>query len=141
MNKPKLHLTIISQDKQLLSTEVESVTAPTVDGEITVLPGHVPLLAKLQVGQLIYRTNDQDGTFVISRGFIDVRPDDTVQVMVDVAVGEREISIEKAEAAVKAAHETMSTTTDRRELLLAEASLKRALLEIKVAQRTKRTTI
>lgn len=141
MSKPKVHLTIISQDKQLLSTEVESVTAPTVDGEITVLPGHVPLLAKLQVGELKYRTNDQENTFVISRGFIDVRPDDTVQVMVDVATGEREISIEKAEAAVKAAHETMATTTDRRELLLAEASLKRALLEIKVAQKTKRTTL
>jgi F-type H+-transporting ATPase subunit epsilon len=141
MTKPKLHLTIISQDKQLLSTEVESITAPTVEGEITILPGHVPLLSKLQVGELRFRNNEEESSFVISRGFIDVRPDNTVQVMVDVATHEREISIEKAEAAMKAAHETMATTTDRRELLLAEASLKRTLLEIKVAQKTKRTRI
>jgi len=61
--------------------------------------------------------------------------------MVDSAVEARAISLQKAEQAVQAAHETMSKTVDERELMMAEASLKRALLEIKVAQRTKHSRI
>jgi F-type H+-transporting ATPase subunit epsilon len=141
MTKPKLTITLISQEKQLGVVEAEEITAPTVEGEITVLPGHIPLLARLQTGELRYRTGKEETSFVISRGFIDVGPDSQVTVLVDTAVDAREISVEKAEEAVKAAHETMAQTTDQRELFMAEASLKRALLEIRVAQRTKRTTI
>ena len=55
--------------------------------------------------------------------------------MVDSAKLARDISVQKAEEAIAAAKETMSISEDRRELLLAEASLKQALLEIKVAQK------
>jgi F-type H+-transporting ATPase subunit epsilon len=141
MATPKLKLTIISQERQLLSTEVEMITAPTADGEITILPGHIPLLSRLQTGELRFKNGDIENTFVVSKGFIDVAPQNEVVVLADSAVEAREISIEKAEAAVRAAHETMSKTTDQRELMMAEASLKRALLEIKVAQKTKHTLI
>lgn len=138
--KPLLKITIISQEKQLATAEAEQVTAPTTEGEITVLPGHIPLFARLQAGELVYKKGEQQSSFVISRGFIDVGPDDEISVLVDSAVDAREISVEQAEAAVKAAQETMTHTEDQRELLMAEASLRRALLEIKVAQKTRQST-
>jgi F-type H+-transporting ATPase subunit epsilon len=135
--KPLLKITIISQEKQLSTTEAEQVTIPTTEGEITVLPGHIPLFARLQTGELRYVLESEEFSYVISKGFVDVGPDNHVTILVDSAVDAREISLEKANAAVAAAHETMSQTVDQREMMMAEASLRRALLEIRVAQKTK----
>lgn len=137
----KLKLTVVSQEHQLLSTEVDSVTAPTTEGEVTILPQHLPIFTQLQTGILTYREAGEDAQIVISKGFLDVAPESEVTVMVDTATHARDISLERAEEAVKAAHETMSATQDQRELLLAEASLKQALLEIKVARSTKKASI
>ena len=135
-------LTVVSQERQLLKTEVAQITAPTVEGEITVLPEHIGLFSKLETGELRFLINGAEDIIVISEGFITVSPDSTVTVMVDTATHARDISIAKAQEAVKAAKEMIqSSPEDRRELLMAEASLKRALLEIRVAQKSKKTTI
>jgi F-type H+-transporting ATPase subunit epsilon len=138
--KDLIKLTVVSQERQLLSEMVESVTAPALEGEVTILPDHIPLFSPLQAGILTYR-NGGESQIVVSKGFIDVGVDNNVTVIVDTAVHARDVSLEKAEAAIKAAQTTMSTTQDRRELLLAEASLKQALLEIKVARATKKASI
>jgi F-type H+-transporting ATPase subunit epsilon len=135
-------LTVVSQEQQLLKTQVEQITAPTAMGEITILPEHIGLFSKLQTGELKYLINDKEESMVISDGFITVSPDSTVTVMVDVAKFARDISVQKAEDAVKAAKETIKASPeDRRELLMAEASLKRALLEIRIAQKSKKSRI
>ncbi|EKD43357.1 MAG: hypothetical protein ACD_72C00323G0003 [uncultured bacterium] len=61
--------------------------------------------------------------------------------MVDSGVLDRNISLEKAQTAIKAAQETMEKTQDQRELMMAEASLRQAMMEVKVAQKTKKTKI
>lgn len=134
-------LHIVSQDKELLSTEVDSVTIPTSEGEITVLYKHIPLFAKVQTGQLIYRHSGEETSVVVSNGFANVAPSGEVTVLVDSGVLARDISVEKAEAAIKAASETMQKTRDQRELLMAEASLKQAMMEVKVAQKTRKARI
>lgn len=137
----KINLTIVSQEKELVSTQADSLTVPTTEGEITVLPGHIPLFTQLQTGELIYRSGKEESSFVVTKGFMDIGPNNTIVVMADMAVDARNISLQKAEAAMEAAQKTMQTTSDRRELLLAEASLKQAMWEIKVAQKTHRTRI
>ena len=135
-------LTVVSQEKQLLKTQVKQITVPTVTGEITILPEHIGLFSKLETGELRYITNSKEESMVISDGFITVSPDSTVTVMVDTASFARDISLQKAEEAVRAAKETIKASPeDRRELLMAEASLKRALLEIRIAQKSKKTSI
>lgn len=138
---PALKLTIVSQERLLVSTVVDSVTAPTTAGQVTILPDHLPLLSQLQVGELIYRVGKEETSVVVSRGFMDVGPDSTVTVMVDTATAAREISLKKAEEALANAQKTMEQTTDQRELMLAEASLKQAMWEIRVAQKTRKTQI
>lgn len=135
-------LTVVSQEKQLLKTQVEQITAPTAMGEITILPEHIGLFSKLETGELRYLVSGVEESLVISDGFITVSPDSTVTVMVDAAKFARDISVQKAEEAVKAASEAIKASPeDRRELLMAEASLKRALLEIRIAQKSKKTSI
>lgn len=137
----KLHLKVVSQEKALLTTSADSVTAVTTEGTITILPGHIPLFTKLDTGELTFRNEKTEHSIVISKGFLTIAPNDEITVMADTAVDEREISMQKAELAMKQAQETLKVSVDQRERIMAEASLRRALLEIKVAQRTKRTSI
>lgn len=137
----KLSLKVVSQERTLLNASVDSVTAVTTQGEITILPGHIPLFTKLDTGELVYRTDKLQHSIVISKGFLTIAPDNEITIIADTAVDAREISMAKAEAAMKQAEETLKVSENQRERIMAEASLRRALLEIKVAQRTKRTSI
>ena len=135
-------LTVVSQESQLLKTNVDQITAPTADGEITILPNHIGLFTKLQTGELKYLIDNKEESLVISDGFLTVSPDSTVTIMVDTAKMARDISVQKAEEAVRSAKEAIQASSkDRRELLMAEASLKRALLEIRIAQKSKKNRI
>lgn len=135
----KLQLTVVSQERQLLDEQVDSVTVPSGEGEITILPQHIPLVTTLQPGELQYRMGNEAHSIVVSQGFLTVGNHNEVIVMVDSAVHAREISLKAAQKAVEAAESAIQFTQDRRELLMAEAALKRALLEVKVAERTART--
>lgn len=137
----KLNLKVVSQERSLLDENVDSVTAVTTEGAITILPGHIPLFTKLDTGELVYRIDNREHSIVISKGFLTLSDKDELTIMADTAVDEREVSMQKAEAAMKQAQETLKVSENQRERIMAEASLRRALLEIKVAQRTKRTSI
>ncbi len=137
----KFTLTVVSQERQLLQAEVDSITVPASEGELTVLASHVPLFTPLLAGVLTYRVDKVETQIVVSKGFLDVGSDNQVTIMVDSAVHAREISLEKAEAAIEAAHQTVTTSRDRQELLMAEASLKQAMLEAKVARHSRRTSV
>ena len=133
----KLKLRVVSQEMELLDALVDSVTVPGSEGELTILPYHIPLFTKIDVGELVYRSGNQEASIVVSNGFLNVAPDNNVVVLVDSALHARDISVQKAEQAIKDAHETMRLSQDQRELLMAEASLRLALLEIKIARKTK----
>lgn len=139
MKQFQLH--VVSQDKKLLSLAVDSVTVPTAEGEITVLPKHIPLIGKVKTGELVYRTDGQASSVVVSDGFVNVEPSGDVTVLVDNGILDRDASVQRAEDAIKAAHETMQKTEDQRELMMAEASLKQAMMELKVAQKTHKARI
>ena len=137
-----IHLKIVTQTRQLLDIDgVDSVTAPSSEGELTILPHHVPLVTKLETGEIRYTKDSKEESVVVSQGFLTVDSESGITIMVDAGALEREISLEKAEEAIKKAKEIITSTSDRRELLLAEASLKRAMLEQRLAQRTKRSAV
>lgn len=137
--KRQILLEVVSQDEKLLSQRVESVTLTTSSGELTILPDHVALFTEMEPGELIYRSDNKDHSMVVSKGFLHIfSPEDKIVVMVDSGVLSRNISMKEAEKAVSDAHDTMLKTRDQREMMLAEASLRQALLEIRVAQKTKK---
>ena len=137
----KLQLKVVSQERELLDTSVDQLTISTVEGEITILPGHVPLVSRLQPGELRYGSEKQQSVVVVSRGFITVAPGNQVTVMVDSAVEEREISMAAAEKAVKRAEEIVKLSSDERERLKAEAELRWALIQLNIAERSKHSRI
>ena len=68
----KIHLKIVTPDKVLLDKEVESVSIPTVEGEITVLPDHIPILAGMKPGELRIKEDKKEEYFSVMRGVAEV---------------------------------------------------------------------
>jgi len=79
----KLKLQIVSQEKELLSTDAEAVSAQAVQGMITILPGHIPLFTRIKEGELLYMKNEVWKSIAVSDGFLTVSPSDEVTIMVD----------------------------------------------------------
>lgn len=137
----QLKLIVVSQEQILIETQADSVSAITSEGEITVLPGHIPLFTRLKEGLLRYTLGKDEQVIVVSPGFLTVDQSGEITAMVDSGILARDVSEKRAEEAVKAAQSSLQTATDRRELLMAEASLKLAMLELQLARKTKKATI
>ncbi len=58
-----------------LSTQCESIAAPSVQGEFGVFAGHLPLLAALRAGVLKYRVDGRDLLAAVGPGFVEAGPD------------------------------------------------------------------
>lgn len=130
-----LHLDIITQEKRLLSLTVDQLTAPAVMGEVTILPGHIPLFTRLEDGVIKYSVNGKFKELALMGGFMDVAPGNRITIMADTAILAEDASEAKAEAAKNKAEIAMKQRTSEIEFKLAEMSLRRALLELKVARR------
>lgn len=136
-----LKLKIVSQERQLVDTVVSQVIAPASMGEITVLPYHAPLFTRLDDGILRYVENNTEHNLVVSRGFLTVNPKNEITVMVDAASLEREISLDKAQQAIDDAKKQINDKTlSERELIQAEAAMRKAMWEIRLAQRSRKSS-
>src|SRR5947207_3320383 len=102
-----LRLQIVSADRQLVDEKVDEVEIPGSGGYFGVLPGHTPLLATLQVGELWYRQGQDKHFLVIAFGFAEVQPD-RVTILAQVAERADEIDVSRAEAAKRRAEERLA---------------------------------
>jgi len=69
----QLELKIITPEKLILEEMVNGVTLPTTEGEITILPGHRPLIANLSSGDIVAISNDENIPIAVVGGFIEVK--------------------------------------------------------------------
>ena len=67
-----LRLSIVTPERPVLETDVESVEAPGSEGEFGVLPGHEPFLAPLGAGELRYTEASGSHDLSITGGFAEV---------------------------------------------------------------------
>ena len=135
----KIKLTIVSQERELISAQVDQVTVPAAEGTMTILPNHTPIVSRLNYGELRYVQAKGAQSLVVSKGFVHVTPNNEVIVVVDAAKHVREISLNKSKQAMLKAKETLKQSSNQRELMMAEASLRQAMWEIRLAQKTKKT--
>ena len=102
-----LNLEIVTPERRVLSEEVDHVVLPTqAGGEIDVLPGHVPLMAMIEPGELRYFKGNQPESIAIDRGFIEVIGDH-VRVLTEAAIEVAEIDPASLEEARRRATEAL----------------------------------
>jgi len=136
----KIHFEITTPERNVLREEIDSVTIPTREGEITILPGHIALVAILKPGELIVRRDGKESYMAVSGGFIEVQslPKATrVIILADTAERAEELSIQAIEAAKERAQKELEEKRDVDDVAAAgaAASLERELARLKVARR------
>jgi F-type H+-transporting ATPase subunit epsilon len=131
-----IQLQIVSADRSLVNETVDEVEIPGADGYFGVLPGHTPLLALLQVGELWYRQGPETHHLSIAFGFAEVQPD-RVTILAQVAEKPDEIDIARAEAAKRRAEERLATPSLDMDAERARVALMKALIRMQVATRAR----
>ncbi|OQY42673.1 MAG: ATP synthase F1 subunit epsilon [Anaerolineaceae bacterium 4572_78] len=131
-----IRLDIVTVERELFSDDVDMVVAPGSEGVMGILSNHVPLLTSLNVGELVvHKKGQEDIIFAIGDGFMDVQPCH-VTILADVAEQANEINMERAKAAHDKAEKAIASgSLSAGKLRRAEASLKRASLRMKVAEK------
>ncbi len=131
-----LKVEIVTAERVVYSEEgVQQVVAPGAAGELTVLPQHAAFITTLMPGELrIARGGDQEEAMAITGGFLEVR-NDRVVVLADAAERVEEIDIARAEEARRRAEEAIREQHDLGSLAQTQASLQRALVRLRVAQK------
>lgn len=122
-------LQIITPEKTVFDGETEQVIVRTTVGDVGILKGHEPYCAALGIGQMRIMQNGEFRRAATSGGIIKVSKEMTT-ILVQTCEWADEIDVERANAAKAAAEERLKAAKSDKELLLADAKLKRALNRI-----------
>lgn len=134
----KLLLTILTPERAVLSDkEVDFVAIPAYDGEMGILPGHASYVAQLKEGPLNYRDGAKKEVFAVLNGFAEIHKD-KVLVLAEGAELAREISEESARQEYQRARAALAMRGKDMDLDSAQASLRRAIVLMKIAGIKKR---
>lgn len=130
-----LSLEILTPERTVLeSPRVEFVVFPALEGEMGILPGHLPLLAQLREGELRIHEGGEVRHFAVSGGFAQVSSD-KISVFAETAEMAEEIDAEQARQALeKARARLVQKELDPLTLAQAEAAARRAAARLKVAE-------
>jgi F-type H+-transporting ATPase subunit epsilon len=74
----RISLEVVTPEGVALRETVEELTAPSVEGDFGVLPGHRPLMAALRTGIVTYRTSTNEVSVAVGPGFAEVSEDRVV---------------------------------------------------------------
>lgn len=96
--------------KAVFDQEITEVTVPAYSGEMTILPGHAPLVTTLGTGILKYKLKGQDKTFraVVSWGYCEVSPV-AVNVLAEFMQTPEEVVVESAQTSLLTAEKKLVT--------------------------------
>jgi F-type H+-transporting ATPase subunit epsilon len=132
----KLTLEVVTPERLLVSEQVDEVQLPGADGYFGVLPGHTPLLATLQVGELWYRVGQDKRYLAVAFGFAEVLPD-RVTVLAQLAERPEDIDVPRAEAARKRAEERIVRPPADIDFERARIAMMKSLIRLQVAARAR----
>ncbi len=129
----KIHLEVVTPEKQLFSGPVDSVTVPCTTGYLGVLPGHAPLLAELGIGEISCKIGERTDYLFCSWGFIEVLPDRVV-ILAQTAEMASDIDIKRAEEAKARAEKLLSSKDPNVDFGRAELALLRSISRLDAAK-------
>jgi F-type H+-transporting ATPase subunit epsilon len=122
----KIHLEIVTPEKQLYSGAVDSVTVPSTTGCLGILPGHAPLLAELGIGEISYTIGDQTDYLFCSWGFVEVLPDRVVLLAQNAELSS-DIDEKRAEEAKSRAEKILASKDPSMDFNRAELAMMRSI--------------
>jgi F-type H+-transporting ATPase subunit epsilon len=101
-----LTLEIVTPDARVYTDTIDTVVIPTVEGEVGILPGHIPLLTQVEHGELRVTKGAETIWLAVSGGFAEVQSD-RVHVLAEHAISEEKIDEKAVEAAMARAQKEL----------------------------------
>ena len=132
-----LKLEIVTPEAKAFSDDVEMVTLTGSEGEMGILPQHMPLMTQLCAGEIIARKNGKDIFLAVGDGFVQVTAE-RVAILTEMAVNTDDIDEARAEAAMKQAEARLAQKLSSEEAATVQAALMHATTQIKMKQRHKK---
>ena len=129
-----LKLEITTPTGQVYSKEVDMVTLPGQEGEMGILPMHVPLITLLGDGEIIAQRGNQEDRVLVTGGCAEITPT-RVAILTVYATDESAIDETKAEAARARAEARLNEKLSPEEIALVQASLTHSLAQLKFKRR------
>lgn len=128
---------IATPESVVYEDEINQISIPTTTGEITVLPGHIPLVSILQAGELKINDKEGDHTFAVAGGFVEVRGPKEVIILANNVERAEEIDIERAQEARKRAEKEIEEAKNRQDVDFArlQAVIDREMNRIRVGKK------
>ena len=101
-----LTLEIVTPDARVYSDTIDNVVIPTVEGEVGILPGHIPLLTQVEHGELRVTKGTETLLLAVSGGFAEIEGD-RVHVLAEHAISEEKIDEKAVEEALRRAEKQL----------------------------------
>ena len=134
MAEMSFKLTIVEPDGVFYEGEIDMLEFNTTEGEIGVLPGHIPMTVIIKPGIMtIYETGKDEKRAAIHAGFAEILQD-KVTILAEVVEWPEEIDTARAEAAYERAQERIQQKAPGTDMVRAEAALLRAMARINLVK-------
>jgi F-type H+-transporting ATPase subunit epsilon len=131
----KLRLEIVTPEAKRFSGDVDMVVLPGVEGELGILPMHVPLMTRLLPGEVRITRDGKQTELVVGTGFIEVSQTQ-VAILTDMAMSDTEVDEQAAEEAVRRAEARVrDKDLTSEEVAEIEGSIARSLAQLKFKRR------
>ena len=131
----KLLLEIVTPEAKTFSDEVDMVVLPGVEGELGILPMHVPLMTRLLPGEVRILQGGKETDLVVGTGFVEVSQTQ-VSILTDMARSDSDIDEAAAEDAVKRAEaRAQDKDLNSEEVAEIEGAIARSLAQLKFKRR------
>ena len=124
-------LRIITPDRVFYEGTADMIEFNTTEGEIGVLPGHIPMTVIIKPGVLTITEKDEVKEAALHSGFVEILPD-RMTILAEVVEWPGEIDLERAEAAKRRAEERIKSHTPETDMARAETALMRAIARTQV---------
>ncbi|MEI6463131.1 MAG: ATP synthase F1 subunit epsilon [Verrucomicrobiota bacterium] len=101
-----LTLEIVTPDARVYSDTIDTVVIPTAEGEVGILPGHIPLITQVEHGELRVTKGTETLFLAVGGGFAEVEGD-RICVLAEHAITEEKIDEKAVEEAMKRAEKEL----------------------------------
>lgn len=130
-----IKVSVVTPDGPVYESDVEMVSTKASTGELGILPGHIPMVAPLQIGAVRLKNGSNNEFIAVSGGFLEVRPEQ-VTILAQSAEQSSEIDLERALKAKERAEQRLRERQQENvDFKRAELALQRAINRISVAER------
>ncbi|MFA5945423.1 MAG: ATP synthase F1 subunit epsilon [Patescibacteria group bacterium] len=130
---------LITPDRIVSEGETSSLTVMTESGEITILPGHIPLATLLRAGEMRVGSGAKEELLAVSGGMLEVKPGNEIVILAETAEHSHELELAAIEEAKKRAEDALKEARNRNDVGYADAAahLERELARYRVAMKGK----